>query len=128
MPNVGGDAASPFACDMNAIEPAQREHHLAAAREVFQAVQSIRELPTGYAFQLPNETRLLIRSAEFIAYERLCCPFFGLAIEVEPERGALWLQLTGREGVKPFIEAEIGGALNERVAEAANFRYLGGSK
>jgi hypothetical protein len=128
MPNVGGDPASRFACNMNAIEPAQREQHLAAALRVFQAVQSIRELPTGYAFRLPNETSLLIKSAEFIAYERLCCPFFGFTIEIEPEGGALWLHLTGRDGVMPFIVAEIGGALNDRIAQAANFRYRGDSK
>jgi hypothetical protein len=26
---------------------------------------------------------------------------------VEPEGGNIWLHLTGREGVKPFIQAEI---------------------
>jgi hypothetical protein len=41
----------------------------------------------------------------------LCCPFFGFALEMEPEGGAVWLSLTGREGVKPFIIAEIGNYL-----------------
>jgi hypothetical protein len=60
---------------------------------------------------LPNESDMLVTTAQFIALERLCCPFFGFGIEVEPEGGAVWLSLTGREGVKPFIMAEIGAHL-----------------
>ena len=94
---------------------------MATALEVFQAVQSIRELSNGFAFRLPNETTLLMKTAEFIASERLCCPFFGFTVELEPEGGSLWLHLTGRDGVKPFIQAEIGEALNESVARAVRF-------
>jgi hypothetical protein len=114
--------AIPFACNINAIEPDQRQQHLATALEVFQAVETIQQLPNGYAFRLPNETRLLLKAAEFIANERRCCPFFGFTVLIEPDGGAMWLHLTGHEGVKPFIQAEIGEALNERVARAANFR------
>jgi len=63
-----------------------------------------------------------MQAAEFIAKERLCCPFFGFAIEIEPEQGALWLSLTGRQRVKPFIRAEIGGVLPDSVAQGAKFR------
>lgn len=102
---------SPFACNMSAIPSSERSQHLAAIEEVFGAVQEIRELPDGYAFRLPGETAWLMKVADFVARERLCCPFFGFALQIEPEGGALWLSLTGREGVKPFIQAEIGHAL-----------------
>ena len=39
-------------------------------------------------------------AAEFVTYERLCCPFFAFELEVEKENGAMWLKLRGREGVK----------------------------
>lgn len=42
--------------------------------------------------------------------------------EVEPADGRTWLRFTGHDGVKPFIRAEIGDALNESVAQDANFR------
>ena len=74
-------------------------------------------MPDGYAFRLPNESDVLLKAAEFIALERLCCPFFGFSLEVEPEGGALWLRLTGREGVKPFIHAEIGGHLSAPMTQ-----------
>ncbi len=102
---------SPFACDMTAIAPEERGVHLSTIDQVFRAVEEVRELPRGYAFRLPNESEVIVRVAEFIALERLCCPFFGFVVEVEREGGAMWLSLTGREGVKPFIMAEIGDHL-----------------
>jgi len=113
------DKESPFACDMTAIAPEQRSVHLAAIEKLFQSVKAIQELPNGYAFQLPNESDLLRLVAEFVTLERLCCPFFGFSIEVGSEGGSVCLKLTGREGVKPFIMAEIGehlpGSLCEQV-------------
>jgi hypothetical protein len=121
MTDMNPHEVSPFVCDMTAIDPASRTRHAAITVELFQAVDAIRELPNGYAFRLHDEAALLMKVAEFIANERLCCPFFGFTVEVEPQGGAFWLHLTGREGVKPFIQAEVGAALNESVARAANF-------
>lgn len=106
---------SPLACDMSAIEPARREQHIATGREVFSAVTEILELPDGYAFRLPGETQTLLNAAEFISLEKLCCPFLGLALEVEPEGGSVWLRLTGREGVKAFIREEVSGLLGGAI-------------
>jgi hypothetical protein len=106
---------------MNAIDPANRDRHISTTIVVFQAVQTIQELPAGYAFRLPNESTLLLKTAEFMANERLCCPFFGFNLMIEPEGGAVWLHLTGPAGVKPFIRAEIGEALRADVIQATSF-------
>lgn len=37
---------------------------------------------------------------------RLCCPFFDFVVELERNGGPLWLKLIGRDGIKPFIQAE----------------------
>lgn len=116
MENVKSPEGSPFACNMNALAPSERNAHLAAIHDVFGAVEEIRELSNGYSFRLANEAAMLPKLAGFIDKERLCCPFFGFSLHLEPEGGALWLSLTGREGVKPFIRAEIGHALNAAVA------------
>ena len=102
---------SPFACDMTAIAPEQRSAHLTTIERLFRSVQSKRELPDGYAFELPNDSEVLVTAAAFISLERLCCPFFAFRLEIEREGGSVWLSLTGREGVKPFIMAEIGNHL-----------------
>jgi hypothetical protein len=108
---------SPFACDMTAIAPDKRGTHLSTIDNLFRLVEEIREFPSGYAFRLPNESEVLMTTAEFIALERLCCPFFGFGVEVEREGGPIWLSFTGREGVKPFIMAEIGGHLPKNVLQ-----------
>ena len=99
---------SPFACVMDAIEPEKRAPHLTNAKTLFNRIQEIREMENGYAFRFSNEGAILSSLSDFIALERLCCPFFGFSVEVEPEGGAIWFSLTGRSGVKPFIQAEIG--------------------
>jgi len=99
---------SPFACDLTAIAPAQRDAHIATIKSLFGVVKSTRELPDGYAFELPNESDVLLKASEFISNERVCCPFFDFALEIEREGGPMWLSLKGRDGVKPFIMAEVG--------------------
>ena len=107
------ERASPFACRMDAIEADKRPQHIATAKHLFSSASEIKELSNGYAFRLPNESEVLLKVAEFISLERLCCPFFDFTLEVEREGGSIWLHLTGREGVKPFIRAEIGEFLKE---------------
>ena len=105
-------AESPFACDLTAIAAEERSAHLATIEKLFRSVQSSRELPDGYAFELKNESDTLLTAAEFIVNERLCCPFFNFTLEVEREGGAVWLSLKGHDGVKPFIMAEVGQHLS----------------
>jgi len=97
-----------FYCDMTAIPSALRKHHSDLTKELFGSVESMQELPNGFAFRLKDQEGLLAKMAEFVDRERLCCPFFSFAIEVGSERGAVWFRLTGPDGVKPFIRAEIG--------------------
>lgn len=96
-----------IACNLTAISSEQRGQHIAIAKQVFALVEETQELPNGYAFRLPQEPDMWLKAAEFIANERLCCPFFGFTLELEPEGGPLWLKLTGGEGVKQFLQAEI---------------------
>ena len=114
---------SPIACDMTAIEPGLRARHVATGGEVLRAVAEIQELPDGYAFRLPAEPDTLHKTVEFISLERLCCPFLGFTLAVEPEGGPVWLRLTGRVGVKEFIREEVsgllGGAINWEGAKLA---------
>lgn len=96
----------PFACDMTAIPAAERGTHQELIRRLMsEVVRDIRELPDGLAFRFPAEEYDAV--TRFVARERLCCPFLSFALDVTPERGPLWLRLTGAEGVKDFIRAEL---------------------
>ena len=98
---------TPIACDITAIDDSERENHRQAAEDVFAAVSDLRELPDGYGFRLPTETKLIQQAGAFISRERRCCPFFNFALEVKPDRGPVWLKMTGRRGVKQYIEETV---------------------
>ena len=99
---------SPIACDLGGLDALQRERRQALREQISPATQEVKELPDGYAFRFPAEPSLCLAAAEFVTLERLCCPFFNFVLEVEKEGGPLWLRLTGREGVKEFLRAELG--------------------
>jgi hypothetical protein len=46
--------------------------------------------------------------AEWIELERKCCPFFRFEIRWTPKSEAVWLNLSGPQGVKDFILDEFG--------------------
>src|SRR5262249_5907486 len=98
---------SPFACNMLALDAAGRKRHKAVRERMRAAVKETQALPDGYAFRFPAEQATILLVSEFIARERLCCPFFRFELVAEQENGPLWLRLRGRDGVKEFIRAEL---------------------
>ena len=97
----------PIACDPTAIDAEVRSAHLSAAEQLLRHdAAEMRELPDGYAFRYAADQYAQV--AQFIANERLCCPFFTFTLEVTPAQGPLWLRITGRAGVKEFMKQELG--------------------
>lgn len=94
-----------LACDLTAIPSSAREEHLVTTPQLFQTIREVRELSNGYAFQFLNEPGKFMVIAGYIENERLCCPFFNFELEVKPDGGALWLRLTGGEGVKELLKS-----------------------
>ncbi len=105
----------PIACDMTAIDDDEHEDHLENGEAVFEAISEIQEIDNGYAFKLPPETELIQQASAFIAKERLCCPFFEFSLNIGANRGPVWLRLTGREEVKPYIKENLLPRLKEPV-------------
>lgn len=98
---------SPFACNRLALTPEQRKRHFdELGPKLVSLRKSVRELPNGYELELPGDPGTLQLVAEWAIGEHACCPFFDINIRLEREGGSLWLGLTGREGVKQFIEAD----------------------
>jgi hypothetical protein len=95
-----------LACNVSAIPKELRPVHQANTERIFACAQEVRELSTGYAWRLPNEMDILQTIAAFLNYERLCCPFFRFTLEIEPDQGPIWLQITGATDVKAFIQSE----------------------
>ena len=103
-----------LACNLGAIDPAQRETHEATSDHVFASVLEIKESAEGYAFRLPSDTPMLYKAVEFVANERLCCPFFTFNLRVAD--GQVWLELSGTPEVKDIIEAGIVTPIRETGA------------
>jgi hypothetical protein len=95
-----------FSCDMTALSPDERTAHQERSARLFGGlVRETRELADGFAFRFDGEQYPLL--AAFITDERKCCPFLSFRLEVAPEQGPIWLQLTAPSDVKPFLVEEL---------------------
>ena len=100
-------AESPLACVPTALSPAERVRHFDELGPKLRSIRkSVRELPDGYAFEYPGDSATYRLVTEWSAGERVCCPFFDIDVRSEREGGPVWVRVTGREGVKNFIETE----------------------
>ena len=110
MANDGCCASeSPLACDLGAISASDRPRYHELRRAVATSVVGKRELPDGLAIQIDIGQITLPELAEWISFERKCCPFFEFRIDLASGSGPVWLSLTGRAGVKEFITEAFAG-------------------
>ena len=100
-------AESRFACNRLALPAEQRKRHFdELSPKLLSIKKSVRELPNGYEFEFSADPKTVQLVAEWAVGERACCPFFDIDMRLEREGGSLWLGVTGKEGVKHFIQAE----------------------
>jgi hypothetical protein len=95
-----------FYCNIKALNPAEREHHKQLTDKLIAARREIVETEKGYEFQYSPSNVSVWELADWVAAEGKCCPFFDFHIDLEREGNLLCLQLTGEEGIKPFIRSE----------------------
>ena len=96
----------PLACNMNALTQQQREDHIRVTTQLVKAMLSVREIQNGYEFVFPNDSQYITGIAEFIANERLCCPFLEFGLNVKPSNLSIALSLSGPDGTQEFLRAE----------------------
>ena len=93
----------PIACSLTDREFQQRRADLL---KTFQrALLETSELDDGYAYRFPAGANWIAELAELITFERECCPFLRFNLRLEPANGPLWLELTGPEGTKDFLQS-----------------------
>lgn len=97
---------TPFVYNINALNIAQKQRYKEIIDKLGNSRQAIKELNDGYAFRFKAESQMILEAAEFIVYERLCCPFFNFELAFEQDTNRLWLRLRGQEGIKEFIRFE----------------------
>jgi len=98
---------SPLACNVSALTAEERKRHFQELGPMLRAVKTgVRELPDGYELEFPSDASTYRLLTEWAAGERACCPFFDIDVRSTREGGPLLLRLTGRKGVKQFIEVD----------------------
>lgn len=108
---------TPFYCNRTAINAEQRKRKAELDQALFSTNAKIGELEDGFVFEFPGDPAIFQKMAEWAAMERACCPFFDIGLRLEREGGPFSLRLTGREGVKQFIEAEFPQVRKELAAQ-----------
>lgn len=97
-----------FYCNMGALTSAERVRYKVLAEKLKTANVERKEEATGYAFRINTAEASLVDVAEWVNFEKKCCPFFDFEISLQREGGPLWVKVSGREGVKAFISDEFG--------------------
>ena len=98
---------SPIACNANALSPAERTRHFDELGPKLRSLRrAVHELPDGYEFEFPGDDATYRLVSEWAVGERVCCPFFDIALTSQREGGTIRLRCTGRPGVKSFIQID----------------------
>ena len=66
-----------------------------------------KELSNGFAFKFTGTDKMVDELTEFIKTERVCCDFFTFNLSISGDKSEAWLELTGVDGAKDFIKAEL---------------------
>ena len=97
----GGDG---ICCNMTAMTREERARYEFLRTQLEAAVTSVEELADGYSLGLRQGGISPGELAEWLSFEKKCCPFFTLC--ASEQGGSQRLRLTGPHGVKDFIRAE----------------------
>jgi hypothetical protein len=108
MSNQQTRNVSSFYCNMSALNQDQRKRHDILTRNLLAKHVQIEELADGYGLRFPNDRLLFTALSEWVTLEQLCCPFLTLTIESQRDQGPIWLRVSGEDGVKDFLRAELG--------------------
>lgn len=95
----------PVACSLTSPELIKRREYI--LKELKPQIVEMKELDDGYAFCFDAGSAELQQLAEFIAFERQCCPFLTFILEVHPNQGPIWLTLSGPQNTKEFLQREL---------------------
>jgi Domain of unknown function (DUF2703) len=92
-------------CTLSAESRATRKVLL---NELLAGLAERRDMPNGLAFRFKPEPDLVSRLARAIDLERECCEFLTFTLRSEPNKGPIWLEITGPSSAKAKIEEYFG--------------------
>lgn len=93
-----------LACKLTSPELRKRKEEVIAVLKG--KVVEKKELKNGYKYRFEGTDEMLDNLTAFIKSERQCCNFFNFKLSVMNDT-SIWLEISGDDGVKEFIEAEL---------------------
>ncbi|HEX9395010.1 MAG TPA: hypothetical protein VF923_10165 [Gemmatimonadales bacterium] len=106
--SIDRDERDALAVACSLTTPELRARRAAVLTFVRAHLSERRDLPNGIGLRFPADSSVIARVAELMDAERQCCPFLELRLTVTPDRGPVWLELTGPEGTRDFLTDELG--------------------
>lgn len=94
-----------LACRLTSPELQKRKKEVIAVLKA--SVLETEELDNGFRYRFKGSDRMIDELISFIKTERQCCDFFSFNISIGNTGGDAWLEITGEEGVKEFIDTLI---------------------
>jgi hypothetical protein len=98
-------SSPPITCNLRAIRDEDRPFYESLSRQLRAAITDSRELPDGYSIGLCHKSISIVETTQWIALERLCCPFLSFQIEASGE-SYLRLTMRGPAGTKAILRGE----------------------
>ncbi|MFQ5877295.1 MAG: hypothetical protein ACE5JH_06330 [Acidobacteriota bacterium] len=98
---------SPIACDLVGFDERTRRQRAGLLARLNRSLRAIEKLADGYALCFNPDSSTLVDLVELIALERLCCPSLRFEMTVPEEGGPIAVRITGKEGTKAFLDAEL---------------------
>jgi hypothetical protein len=96
---------SPLACNLQAINVERRPRYYELAQRLRSALRDRTELADGYRYRIEADAITLPDLAEWIAMERLCCPFLSFHLDIA-NTGEVWIALRGPSIAKAILLEE----------------------
>lgn len=87
--------------------PERQERKETVLKSLTEQIIEKKELENGYSFKFPGTDEILDELTEFIKTERACCDFFVFGLSISGDKREAWLELTGPDGAKDFIQTEL---------------------
>ena len=107
MDTATKDVHGNFYCNIKELTATERARHKELTEKLLASRKETVETEKGYEFQYSPDKVSIAELGEWVVLESKCCSFLDFHIDLE-ERGKLvCLRLTGREGVKAFIQSEL---------------------
>lgn len=101
--SIAPDQTTEFVCKLTTPELQRRKSTV--IESLRKQVLQTKELKNGYGFKFNATDQMIDELTEFIKTEKACCSFFTFTLVVSGDEA--WLELTGAEGTKDFMKAEL---------------------